>query len=415
MMLLWSGIAALTLVALLFLVLPLIGHRSNQAANALSEARQQDNLLVFKDRLGELEQELASGSMVQSDFDALKVELEKNLLIDLENHHQGVNNSQLQKHQVVIVLILALLLPAASLGLYMKFGSAADVEMAMNQPVDPFNGREPSFEEALAQLEVELERNPDNPEGWYILSSTYMSQSRYQDAMNGYRQVIRLLPPEAVQYSTVMGQLAQAMYFAVGGMSDEVRAQVDATLQIEPFEITALGLLGADAFEQEKFREAIGFWNKALINADGDTASSIQTGITRATEALVARGEDISDLEVPTVASISINLSVAPGIADGLAADTPVFVVARAVEGGMPAAAVRLTLADLPTNIRLTDAQAMAPSNKLSSHQEVNLSARISQSGNVVPQPGDITVEITPVPTRGLDSPLEMVVSEVVQ
>lgn len=43
MMLLWLGIALLTLIALLFLVMPLIGYRSNQAKNALSEARQQDN------------------------------------------------------------------------------------------------------------------------------------------------------------------------------------------------------------------------------------------------------------------------------------------------------------------------------------------------------------------------------------
>jgi len=415
MMLLWLGIALLTLIALLFLVMPLIGYRSNQAKNALSEARQQDNVLVFKDRLSELERELASGSMEKSDFDVLKVELEKNLLIDLEDHHQGVKEGSLQKHHIIIVLVLALLLPGASMGLYMKYGSSAEVELAMNKPVDPFNGREPSFEEALAQLETELQKNPNNPEGWYILSSSYMSQSRYQQAADGYRQVVKLLPPDAVQLSTVMGQLAQAMYFAAEGMTSEVRAQVEATLALEPFEITALGLLGADAFEQERFRDAIGFWNKALMNADGDTAASIQNGIARATEAMVARGEDISDIEVVDVASISVNLSVAPGLTDGMSADTPVFLVARAIEGGMPAAAVRLTLGDLPTSIRLTDAQAMAPTNKLSNHQAVNLSARISQSGNVVPQPGDMIVEISPVPTRGLDSPLEMVVSEVVQ
>ena len=415
MTLLWVGIAALTLLALLFVFLPIIRYRENTEANAESEARQQDNLAVFRDRLGELNQELESGSMAQAEFDSLKVELEKNLLIDIDGKSQSLTQQSLSKTQLISVVIIAMLLPAASLGIYMKLGSASDVEIAMNKPVDPFNGREPSFDEALAQLELELERNPQNPEGWYILSSTYMGQGRYQEAMDGYRQVLSLLTPEDVQYATVMGQLAQAMFFAAGGMSDEVRAQVMATLDIEPLEITALGLLGADAFEKQDFRSAIAFWQQALINADPDTAASIRNGIERGIEQLVERGEDVSDIEVPLGSRILVNLSVAPGLTDGFPADTPVFLVARPLDGGMPAAAVRLTLADLPVSVELTDAQAMAPSNRLSSHDEVTVSARISKSGNVAPQPGDLILEIATVPTQGLEAPLEMVVSNVVE
>lgn len=415
MTLLWVGIAALTLLALLFVFLPIIRYRENTEANAESEARQQDNLAVFRDRLGELNQELESGSMAQAEFDSLKVELEKNLLIDIDGKSQSLTQQSLSKTQLISVVIIALILPAVSLGIYMKLGSAADVEIAMNKPADPFNGREPSFDEALAQLELELERNPQNPEGWYILSSTYMGQGRYQDAMDGYRQVLGLLTPEDVQYATVMGQLAQAMFFAAGGMSDEVRAQVMATLDIEPLEITALGLLGADAFEKQDFRSAIAFWQQALINADPDTAASIRNGIERGIEQLVERGEDVSDIQLPVGSRILVNLSVAPGLTDGFPLDTPVFLVARPQEGGMPAAAVRLTLADLPVSVELTDAQAMAPSNRLSSYDEVTVSARISKSGNVAPQPGDLILEIAAVPTQGLEAPLEMVVSNVVE
>ncbi|HSG04018.1 MAG TPA: c-type cytochrome biogenesis protein CcmI [Marinobacterium sp.] len=415
MMTLWIGIAALTLLALLFIFLPILRHRANTAANALSEARQQDNLAVFKDRLSELEQELLSGSMVQSEFDALKVELEKNLLIDLAEQGQALKQTNVSKGQLVTVVLIALILPAASLGLYMKLGSSAEVEMTLNLSEDPFEGREPTLEEAIAQLELELQRNPENPEGWYILSSTYMGQGRYQEAMDGYRQVLGLLRPEDVQYATVMGQLSQAMFFAAGGMSDQVREQVMATLEVEPLEITALGLLGADAFEKEDFRAAIAFWQQALLNADADTASSIQGGIERAREELIALGEDVSDIEVPAIARIQVNLSVLPGLTEGLPAETPVFVVARALDGGMPAAAVRLTLADLPISLDLTDANAMAPTNRLSSHEQVSVSARISKSGNVTPQVGDIVAEIAPVPTQGLESALELVVSEVVK
>ncbi len=412
---LWVCIGALTLLALLFIFLPILRYRANAEANALSEARQQDNLAVFKDRLAELEQELASGSMAQAEFDSLKVELEKNLLIDLEGKSSTLMQQSLTKSQLIVVVLIALILPAASLGLYMKYGSSVELELALNKPVDPFNGREPTFEEALAQLELELERNPKNPEGWYILSSTYMGQGRYLEATDGFRQVLNLLTPEDVQYATVMGQLSQAMFFAAGGMNEEVRAQVTETLEIEPLEITALGLLGADAFEKGDFRAAVAFWQQALLNADADTAASIQNGIERAVEQLVAQGEDVSDIELPVAARISVNLSVAPELVQGFAPETPVFLVARALEGGMPAAAVRLTLADLPVSVELNDSTAMAPTNKLSSHEQVSVSVRISKSGNVTPQPGDLFAEITPVPTKGLETPLEMVVSDVVE
>lgn len=412
---LWVGIGALTLLALLFIFLPILRYRANAEANALSEARQQDNLAVFKDRLAELEQELASGSMVQAEFDSLKVELEKNLLIDLEGKSSTLRQQSLTKSQLIAVVLIALILPAASLGLYMKVGSSVELELALNKPVDPFNGREPTFEEALAQLELELERNPKNPEGWYILSSTYMGQGRYLEAMDGFRKVLNLLTPEDVQYATVMGQLSQAMFFAAGGMNEEVRAQVTATLEIEPLEITALGLLGADAFEKGDFRAAVAFWQQALLNADPDTAASIQNGIERAVERLVAQGEDVSDIELPVAARIAVNLSVAPELVQDFAPETPVFLVARALEGGMPAAAVRLTLADLPVSVELNDSTAMAPTNRLSSHEQVSVSVRISKSGNVTPQPGDLFAEITPVPTKGLETPLEMVVSDVVE
>lgn len=412
---LWVGIGALTLLALLFIFLPILRYRANAEANALSEARQQDNLAVFKDRLAELEQELASGSMVQAEFDSLKVELEKNLLIDLEGKSSTLRQQSLTKSQLIAVVLIALILPAASLGLYMKLGSSVELELALNKPVDPFNGREPTFEEALAQLELELERNPKNPEGWYILASTYMGQGRYLEAMDGFRKVLNLLTPEDVQYATVMGQLSQAMFFAAGGMNEEVRAQVTATLEIEPLEITALGLLGADAFEKGDFRAAVAFWQQALLNADPDTAASIQNGIERAVERLVAQGEDVSDIELPVAARIAVNLSVAPELVEDFAPETPVFLVARALEGGMPAAAVRLTLADLPVSVELNDSTAMAPTNRLSSHEQVSVSVRISKSGNVTPQPGDLFAEITPVPTKGLETPLEMVVSDVVE
>lgn len=75
----------------------------------------------------------------------------------------------------------------------------------------------------------------------------------------------------------------------------------------------------------------------------------------------------------------------------GLDPDETVFVFARE-EGGppMPLAVRRLTVADLPALVTLSDQDAMMPGRTLSTVKAVRIGARVSRSGNVAPAPGDV-------------------------
>ena len=56
----------------------------------------------------------------------------------------------------------------------------------------------------------------------------------------------------------------------------------------------------------------------------------------------------------------------------------------------MPLAALRVKVKDLPLTFSFDDSMAMNPSAKLSDFAEVVVAARVSKSGNVVPQRGDL-------------------------
>jgi cytochrome c-type biogenesis protein CcmH len=415
MLYLWLGVALLSVVAILFVIYPVWKQFKDKVDTVVTSDPQRDNVEVFKDRLQELEQEVTSGSLSQEDFAVLKTELEKNLLIDAGTESRSLSSQSISTKQFILASCIAVVVVAGSLGLYAKVGSAPALEVALNMADDPFDGREPTLQEAIDQLRKELELQPANPEGWYILASTLMGQQDYQGALEAYQNTLAYLTPQDVQYATVMGQLAQSMFFVAGGMTPEVRDQVEKTLAAEPFEITALGILGIDAFERKAYRDAIGFWSKALINSDGDSAQSLRNGVERARNELIALGEDVSDIEIPVMAAIPVKVSVADELLVNVPAETPVFIVARPLEGGMPLAGVRLTAADLPVELVLSDADAMTPQARLSGYETVSVSARISLSGDVAPQPGDMIAEITDIPTKGLSQPLEIVISEVVK
>jgi cytochrome c-type biogenesis protein CcmH len=63
----------------------------------------------------------------------------------------------------------------------------------------------------------------------------------------------------------------------------------------------------------------------------------------------------------------------------------------------MPLAIFKSTVEKLPLNFTLDDSTAMLPERKLSGAGEVILKARISKSGNAIPQSGDLTGTLGPV------------------
>jgi hypothetical protein len=90
-------------------------------------------------------------------------------------------------------------------------------------------------------------------------------------------------------------------------------------------------------------------------------------------------------------ANVSGRVSLDPALAGSVSPGDTVFIFARAANGPrMPLAILKKQVSDLPLDFVMDDSDAMNPQMKLSRFSDVIVSARISKSGNAMPQPGDL-------------------------
>ena len=78
----------------------------------------------------------------------------------------------------------------------------------------------------------------------------------------------------------------------------------------------------------------------------------------------------------------------------------------------MPLAMLRKQVRDLPLQFRLDDSLAMSPAARLSGASTVIVGARISKSGQAMPQPGDLSGQSAAVAVGS--SGLAIAIAEVV-
>jgi cytochrome c-type biogenesis protein CcmH len=181
---------------------------------------------------------------------------------------------------------------------------------------------------------------------------------------------------------------------------------VQRALKADPRNPKALALAGTIDFERKDYAAAVKHW-QALVEADpqGELAQQIRGSIEEARQlgglpaaapssdvqpaAAVAAGEKQGGAAAGATVSGTVRLS--PRLASRVSPGDTVFIFARASQGPrMPLAIQRHQAKELPLQFTLDDSMAMSPQAKLSGASRVDIGARISKSGNAMPQPGDL-------------------------
>ncbi len=296
------------------------------------------------------------------------------------------------------------------------------------------------FEAMTARLAERLKAKPDDAEGWSMLGRSYSVLDQFPQALEAFKQVIILRPQDAQGYADMADALGMASGRKLGPESEKLLAKA---LQLDPDNVKALALLGTMALDQGDAAGAAKQWEHALRKTEpgSEMASRLRGGIdearqraglpalpaaaviaavapvaSAATSAATAASKSAPNSTQASTSSgtVQVRISLAPALAAKAAPDDTLFIFARAVQGQGPKAPLaiqRRQVKDLPLTVTLDDSMAMSPALRLSGVSQVVVGARISKSGNAMPQPGDLQ-GLTPTVAVGA-SGLQLQISDI--
>ena len=401
----------MVLAALGFVLLPLLRARGSSATTARRRA--------LDDALG--------AGVISAAEHALK-------LAALEQSGAAVVNAAAPRTRGAFAsaLLTLLLLPALAIGLYLKLGNVQAMDPVAQAAAPGTPG--PDMDAAVQGLAAKLAKNPDDVEGWMLLARAYKSMERFDDA----RDALKNAYDRAADNIDVKVDYAEALALAGEGrrIQGQARELLDAAIKADAKHQRALWLLGIAEYQQQNYAAAVDYWERlrSQLPPEADARGSLDTQIADARQragmpdgggaAVAAGGAPAGGTAPPTGQAdagtaagdirLTVQVSLDPKLRDKAPAGASVFVFARAANGPpMPLAVQRLTLADLPATVTLTEAMGMLPNMKLSQFPQVVIGARISASGNPKAQSGDLQALSAALDVKST-APVKLTIDQVV-
>ena len=222
-----------------------------------------------------------------------------------------------------------------------------------------------------------------------MLADAYARAGRHAEARDTWDEVLRRAPDEPDYLAAAAEARAQAD--AEHRFDARAVEYLQRALKRAPYHQRARFYLGIALRQQGKAAEAAQTWEPLLAALGPDEGATLRSEVDAA-----RRDAGLPPLPAPEPAepganALTVTVALDPAFAARvrLRGDATVFVIARQPDGPpMPIAVEKHTVAELPLKIVLDDADGPMPTAKLSSLHDVEVVARISESGTPMRQPG---------------------------
>lgn len=287
------------IIAVITLVVCLVGFYPLFRKNTL-EAKQQRDLLnktFYLHRLKETEREVDEG--IIEDHSQTQLELQQSLLEDIPETATTSSESKTVIHKVWFIPLF-IGVAAISTASYFTVGSwqaTSMIEMT-HKKLDYFYERikdeetNPLSEAELNQfaiaLRAELQENPTNAKGWFMLGQVGMAKDDGQLAYESYGKAAQL-EPKNLQYKSSYAQLL--MLSQDKADKEKGKVLLKELIREDHTNLDALSMLAFNAFEEEDFKMAAMTWGMMLklIPEDNPRRKTVEKSIDMAMQMMKAQ------------------------------------------------------------------------------------------------------------------------------
>lgn len=419
------------LIAIVSVCWPLVKGKPN--AQAEENERHAQVVSILRQQAQDLEKDLAQGKIDSDEYEESKMELERRVLEETRDHDDVFKGPTMATK--ILAVVVALLIPATAVTGYFMWGRYTAMDPAFLNLMEQQRQRQMTghsaqdLQNSIALLVKQTKDNPQDANAWFLLARTYGSLGRYDDAVDAYKHVNAIVPNNA----DVLADMADVMAAANGKViTPEVVAILEKSLRADPNQWKALMLLAINSWDKQHYAEAISYWERVLRATPPDfpEREAIEANIREAkrlggiadnASKRIDEGQaqpKLQDLPVvPTQqavpeSSIQGTVSLSEALKARVKPEDTVFIYAWPAKGSrMPVAIVKVAAKELPYHFKLTNKTTMAAGmSTLDDVKDVMVGARLSKSGNFMPQAGDMEGEIK-APVKVGDQSVDITIS----
>jgi cytochrome c-type biogenesis protein CcmH len=252
----------------------------------------------------------------------------------------------------------------------------------------------------VARLARELERDPQNLDGWLMLGRSYVVLQEYPLALRAYERADRLSGGKSVEALT--GEAEALALIDESELDGRAARLIDRALALDPNSGKALFFAAAIAERRGDLPLARQHFMKLLaLNLPANVRSILEQQITAIDHKLAQTSANAATPQKPSAGTnaaspvVRVNVTLAPTLGAVAAGGAPLFVFVRNPgEAGPPLAVKRLD-SHFPQSVALSAADSMIPGRAFAAGQSVQVVARIARSGSPVGASGDPYGEVT--------------------
>jgi cytochrome c-type biogenesis protein CcmH len=279
---LWTVLALMTVAAVAAIVWPLARRRAGVAADP-------NDLAVYRDQLGEIERDRATGIIGAGEAEAARVEVSRRLISAADRMKSAAPSAGGNAPRRRLAAAAALVaLPVGAVALYFAVGSPGLPDEPLAARLAAAHG-DNSVQALFTRVEAHLGEHPDDGRGWEVIAPIYMDLGRFDDAVTARGNALRLLGASAEREAYYGEALTAA---ANGIVTAEAKAAFDRAIDRDRRDPTARYYQGVAAEQDGSRDDAKRIWRALLAEAPADAqwVPFVRSALARVEGAAAAPG-----------------------------------------------------------------------------------------------------------------------------